>query len=258
MVIALINAGLLSFTRSLGVIMGSNIGTTISSQIIALKINEYAPIALAAGFGLHMLAKGKKWRRTGHVIFGIGLIFFGLDVMGKSVEPLQGYEPFIEWMTRMEAPVLGALMGALFTIVVQSSSATLGVIITLATQNLISLPAGIAMMLGAEIGTCADTLMATVGRSREAMRAGVFHLLFNIITVCIGVALAHPFTALVQYISAGADVSRQIANAHVLFNIAGVALFIGFTSPIAKALEWLIPNKKKSEATNPAVKPNVA
>jgi phosphate:Na+ symporter len=100
--------------------------------------------------------------------------------------------------------------------------------------------------------------MATVGRSREAMRAGVFHLLFNIITVCIGVALAHPFTALVQYISAGADVSRQIANAHVLFNIAGVALFIGFTSPIAKALEWLIPNKKKSEATNPAVKPNVA
>jgi phosphate:Na+ symporter len=258
MVIALVNAGLLSFTRSLGVIMGSNIGTTISSQIIALKLNEYAPIALVVGFGLHMLAKRKRWRRAGHVIFGIGLIFFGLDIMGKAVEPLQGHASFIGWMTRMEAPVLGALVGAVFTVMVQSSSATLGVIITLATQGLISLPAGIAMMLGAEIGTCADTLMATVGRSREAVRAGVFHLLFNVITVSIGVALAHPFTAFIQYISAGTHLSRQIANAHVLFNVAGVVLFIGFVTPVARVLQWLIPDKKKSKVPEPAIEPGVA
>jgi phosphate:Na+ symporter len=158
----------------------------------------------------------------------------------------------------MEAPVLGALVGAVFTVMVQSSSATLGVIITLATQGLISLPAGIAMMLGAEIGTCADTLMATVGRSREAVRAGVFHLLFNVITVSIGVALAHPFTAFIQYISAGTDLSRQIANAHVLFNVAGVVLFIGFVTPVARVLQWLIPDKKKSKVPEPAIEPGVA
>jgi phosphate:Na+ symporter len=245
MVIALVNAGLLSFSRSLGVIMGSNIGTTISSQVIALDINKYAPLALVIGFGLHMLAKSKKWRHTGQVIFGIGLIFFGLEVMGKSVEPLQGHQAFINWMTRLEAPVLGALVGAVFTVVVQSSSATLGIVITLATQGLISLPAGIAIMLGAEIGTCADTLMATIGRSREAVRVGVFHLLFNIITVSIGVAFAHPFTSLVTYISAGAGLSRQIANAHVLFNVTGVALFIGFVAPISKILQRFIPDKEE-------------
>jgi phosphate:Na+ symporter len=192
------------------------------------------------------------------VAFGIGLIFFGLDVMGKAVEPLQQHQSFIQWMTRMEAPILGALVGAVFTIMVQSSSATLGVIITLAMQGLISLPAGIAMMLGAEIGTCADTLMATVGRSREAIRAGTFHLLFNIITVSIGVAFAHPFTALVQYLSGGADLSRQIANAHVLFNVAGVVLFIGFVSPVARALQWLIPDKASDKQTDTAVEPGIA
>jgi phosphate:Na+ symporter len=158
----------------------------------------------------------------------------------------------------MESPLLGALVGAVFTILVQSSSATLGVIITLASQGLISLPAGIAMMLGAEIGTCADTLVATIGRSREAVRAGMFHLLFNIITVSMGVALAYPFTALVQYISSGADLSRQVANAHVLFNIASVLLFIGFITPIARALQWLIPEKKKKEAPKAATEPGVA
>jgi phosphate:Na+ symporter len=257
MVIALVNAGLLSFTRSLGVIMGSNIGTTISSQIIALHINKYAPIALVTGFGLYMIAKSKRWKRIGGVVFGMGLIFFGLDVMGKAVEPLQQQASFIEWMTRMEAPILGALVGAAFTVMVQSSSATLGVVITLASQELISLPAGIAIMLGAEIGTCADTLVATLGRSREAIRAGVFHLLFNIITVSIGVAFAHPFTALVQYISTGTDVSRQIANAHVLFNVAGVLLFISFMTPVAKGLQWLIPQKAKRQP-DAIVEPGVA
>jgi phosphate:Na+ symporter len=231
MVIALVNAGLLSFSRSLGVIMGSNIGTTISSQLIAFHMNEYAPIALVIGFGLHLLAKAKKWRRMGQVVFGIGLVFFGLEIMGNSVEPLQKYQTFIDWMMRLETPILGALVGAVVTVMIQSSSATLGIVITLATQGLITLPAGIAIMLGAEIGTCADTLMATIGRTREAVRAGVFHLVFNILTVVIGVALAHPFTAFITYISAGADISRQIANAHLLFNVAGVALFIGFVTP---------------------------
>ncbi len=257
MVIALVNAGLLSFTQSLGVIMGSNIGTTISSQIIALEINQYSPIALVVGFGLYMIVKNKKWRRIGQLVFGMGLIFFGLEVMGNAVEPLQKQQTFITWMTRLEAPILGALIGALFTIMVQSSSATLGVVITLASQNLITLPAGIAIMLGAEIGTCADTLVATIGRSRDAVRAGVFHLLFNIITVSIGVAFAHQFTALVQYISGSTPLSRQVANAHMLFNTLGVALFIGFTPIVASILKKLIPDKRTNKEPAKAVEPGV-
>jgi len=244
MVIALVNSSLLTSSQSLGVIMGSNIGTTISSQIIALQINEYSPIALLIGFGMYFIAKAKKIKRIGLLIFAMGLIFFGMDIMSKAVEPLQNHEPFIELMTRMENPLLGALMGAAFTVLIQSSSATLGIIIILATENLISLPAGIALMLGAEIGTCSDTLLATIGRSREAIRAGVFHLLFNIATVSIGVIFASQLAFLVTSISAGAPIGRQIANAHVLFNVAGVALFIGFTPLIARALAWLIPEKK--------------
>lgn len=247
MVIALVNASLLTFSQSLGVIMGSNIGTTISSQIIALQINEYAPLALVIGFGLYFIGRSKKSKQIGLLIFAIGLIFFGLDVMGKAVEPLQKHEPFIKLMTHMENPLLGALMGAAFTVLIQSSSATLGIVIILASQNLISLPAGIALMLGAEIGTCADTLLATIGRSREAIRAGIFHLLFNLITVSIGVVFASQLATLVTYISGGAPISRQIAHAHVLFNVAGVALFIGFTPLLARALIWLIPDKRAEE-----------
>lgn len=258
MVIALVNAGLLSFAQSLGVIMGSNIGTTISSQIVALEINQYAPVALAIGFGMYTIPKNKKWKSAGKLVFGIGLIFFGLEVVGNAVKPLEQHQGFLEWMTRMEAPLLGALIGAAFTVMVQSSSATLGVVITLAMQGLITLPAGIAIMLGAEIGTCADTLVATVGRSRDAIRAGIFHLTFNIITVSIGVAFAHPFAAFVQHISAGAEVSRQIANAHVIFNVGGVVLFIGFVPFISRILMWLIPDKRAAKDEAKAVQPGIA
>jgi phosphate:Na+ symporter len=257
MVIALVNAGLLTFTQSLGVIMGSNIGTTISSQIIALQINEYAPIAMVVGFGCYFMGKSKKMKRVGMLVFAIGLIFFGLDIMGNAVEPLQEHKPFISLMTRMENPILGALIGAGFTVLIQSSSATLGIVIILASQHLISLPAGIAIMLGAEIGTCADTLLATIGRTREAVRAGIFHLLFNIITVIIGVIFASQLTALVQYISGSAPISRQIANAHLLFNVAGVVLFIGFTPLLARSLVWLIPDKSQKKQAIRAIQPGM-
>lgn len=247
MVIAVVNAGLMSFAQALGVIMGSNIGTTISSQLFAFKINKYAPIALLIGLGLHFLTKSERLQQIGLIVFGVGLIFFGLDQMGESVGPLKGHKQFIEWMKGMERPLLGALVGAAVTLVIQSSSATLGLIITLASQGMITLPAGIAMMLGAEIGTCSDTILATIGRTREAVRAGVFHLLFNIVTVAIGVSFAGQLARLTEWMSAGADVARQIANAHFTFNVCGVLLFIGFTPWIASGLQWLIPDKETSE-----------
>jgi len=241
MVIALVDAGLLTFVQSLGVILGANIGTTVSSQIIAFDINQYAPVAMAVGFGLHLFGKTKGLTNAGLALLGVGLIFFGLDEMGRAVEPLREHPGFRNAMTRMESPFLGALVGAGVTVLIQSSSATLGIVITLASQGMISLPAGVAVMLGAEVGTCADTLLATIGRSREALRAGVFHLLFNLSTAAVGIAFAGQLAELAQSVSGGAGVARQIANAHVLFNAAGALLVVGALPWIARALGRLVP-----------------
>jgi phosphate:Na+ symporter len=248
MVVALVNAGLLPFPRAIGVIMGANIGTTISSQIIAFQINEYAAILLAIGFAVYFLGKTDLYKNLGLVLFGFGLIFFGLNVIEGAAKPLKDYEPFVDWMKGLENPWWGVLVGAGFTVLIQSSSATLGIVITLAAQGLVSLPAGVAIMLGAEIGTCADTLMASVGRSREALRAGVFHLAFNIVTVLIGVLFAGQLAQLAASFAPKGNISRQIANAHLLFNVSGVVLFIWFVPLISRALTSLIPDKKGYQA----------
>lgn len=145
--------------------------------------------------------------------------------------------------------MLGALAGAIFTMIIQSSSATVAVVITLAGSGLINLEAGVAIMLGAEIGTCSDTLIATIGRGRAALRTGVFHLVFNLTTACLGVALAGPLVALVDSISGGAGVGRKVANAQMLFNGLGVVLVLPFLPMIARALERLIPEADKKTAT---------
>lgn len=250
--IAIVDAGLLAFAHVIPVIMGSNIGTTLSSQIFALDIDEYAPLALAIGLGLAFIPTNPRWRQAGLIIFAIGLIFFGLHVIGDSVAPLEERPELIDWMKRMETPLLGALAGCVLTVAIQSSSATMGIIITLASQGLVSLPAGVAMMLGAEIGTCADTLIATVGRSREAIRAGLFHLLFNIITVIVGLLLIEQLTDWAM--GSAADTEQQIANAHVAFNIAGTLLFLPFTRWIAGTLSRLVPDGRpvRQESPQPA------
>lgn len=246
MVIALVDAGLLSFVQSLGVILGANIGTTVSSQIIALDVARYAPLALACGLLLGAVGRTATWRHAGTALFGMGLVFFGLAQMGAAVEPLRESGRFVDLMARLESPLLGVAVGALTTLVIQSSSATLGIAITLASQGLLTLPAGVAVMLGAEIGTCADTLIATFGRSREALRAGVFHLLFNVATAAVGVALIEPLTALGSTL--GGDTARQLANAHVAFNTLGVISVIFLLGPIARGLERLVPPRPSTTA----------
>jgi phosphate:Na+ symporter len=246
MVVALVDAGLLTFVQSLGVILGANIGTTVSSQLIALDVERYAPIALAGGLLLGAAGRTATWRHAGTALFGMGLVFFGLAQMGAAVEPLKESGRFAEWMARLESPLVGVAAGALTTLVIQSSSATLGIAITLASQGLLTLPAGVAVMLGAEIGTCADTLVATLGRSREAVRAGAFHLLFNVATAAAGVALVVPLATLARAL--GGDTARQVANAHVAFNVLGVAAAILFLGPIARGLERLVPPRRESAA----------
>lgn len=244
MIIAMVNAQLLTSRQAFGIILGSNIGTTIGSQIIAFDVGEYSAIPLIIGFIIFLAAKSQKTKQIGKSILGIGLIFFGLQYIGQAVEPLRELSSFTNLMTKIENPYWGAATGAITTFIIQSSSATVGITLSLANQSLITLPGAIAVMLGAEIGTCSDTLLASIGRSREAIRVGLFHLLFNIVTVIIGITLINPLVKLVASTSGEASLARQIANAHVLFNVLGVLLFVCFIPLISKTLTKIIPDRK--------------
>ncbi|MBX7172928.1 MAG: Na/Pi symporter [Pyrinomonadaceae bacterium] len=243
--IVLVGAGIVTFRQSLGIVMGANIGTTISSQIMALDVAEYAAIALAIGFILFLITDQKYIFRLGKIVFYLGMIFFGLLTMENAVEPLKSSQYFKDVIASFENPLQGALAGAGIAAVIQSSSATVALAITLAKQSLITLPAAVAVMLGAELGTCADTLLATVRSNRQALKTGLFHFSFNLITIIIGLILFLPFVGLIEYVSNGAAIKTQIANAHLIFNILGVIGFIGFVPVIEKTLNYFLPDEEE-------------
>ncbi len=254
LIIGFISAGLMSLSQSIGVILGANIGTTITAQIIAFEVTAYALVLIAAGVGVSFMSKNERWRGYSRVLLGLGLVFFGMNLMSEATQPLSKYAPFVETMQRMDNPLVGLAASALFTALVQSSSATTGVIIVLASQGLITLEAGIALAFGANVGTCATAFLAAVGKPRQALQAAAVHILFNVAGVVVWIGLIDPLAGIVRAISPAspeleglarlaADTPRQIANAHTLFNIANTLLFIGFTGPAARLIRWIIPDK---------------
>lgn len=245
MTIILVKTGTLTFRQSLGIVMGANIGTTFSSQIIALDIGQYSPIPIVGGLILSFIARSEKLSKTGKSILYFGILFFGLYTMERAVEPLRDDKRFVQWMTMLETPLRGVGVGAIVTIIIQSSSATVGMIITLAKKELLSLSAGIAVMLGSELGTCADTLLATIRSDRQSVKTGLFHLFFNIISISVGLLIFPWFVQLIEKISGNANLQQKIANAHIIFNIGGVLLFIPFVSVVEKLLDKLLPQKIK-------------
>lgn len=251
LVIGLVHAGALSFQQSLAVILGSNIGTTISSQLFAISVDKYSPILLVAGLLAILLGRSKPIEQYGRVVFSIGLVFFGLHLMGEAMKPLAESRSFEAWMHNLDNPIRGVLAGAGGTALIQSSSAMMGIIIKLAGTGVMSLPAGVSVMLGAEVGTCLDTLLASMGRNREAVRAGVFHLCFNIVTVALGLLLYQQLAQAAAWLPSGGSVSRQIANAHVLFNTAGALLFLPLVPFCAKGLEYLLPSQNGAPVGEP-------
>jgi phosphate:Na+ symporter len=253
MTIALVNSGALTFRQAMGVVMGANIGTTFSSQIFALDVSEYAAIPIAAGFIMMFFLKRSFYVNLGKVIFAFGLLFFGLFTMEEAVEPLKDSRYFVDWLHSLENTWKGMLTGAVVTVVVQSSSATVGMVIGLAAENLITLTAAIAVLLGAELGTCADTLIASIGRSRAAVRTGLFHLMFNVATIILGMLLLPYFTQLVIYVSTGASPTQTIANAHMLFNGLGVLLMLPFVGLFEKLLHQLVPERNEVALENGAM-----
>jgi len=247
MAIALVKSKTLTFRQAIGIVMGANIGTTISSQIIALDVGKYSSVLMAIGFILLMLGRKPVFKNIGRVILGFGLIFFGLYVVEGSVEPLKQSAGFTKWMLALESPLKGVGIGALVTLIIQSSSATVGMVIALGVKKLLSIQAGIAIMLGAELGTCSDTLLASIGKSRQAVKTGLFHLIFNVISIGLGLLLFDYFVQLVLTLSGRAPLERQIANAHVLFNCLGVLVFIPLVPLLEKILNNLIQEQETQE-----------
>ncbi|MGZ8522896.1 MAG: Na/Pi cotransporter family protein [Chitinophagaceae bacterium] len=250
MAIVLVNAKALTFRQAIGIVLGANIGTTFSSQIIAMDIGKFSPIPIFLGLLLIFFSKADWVTRTGRVIIYFGILFFGLYTMERAVEPLRDHPQFMNWMGKLESPLTGAGTGALVTLIIQSSSATVGMVITMAKKGLLSLTAAIAVMLGAELGTCADTLLATVKGNRQALKTGIFHLFFNISTIFLGLLFFPLFIQMIIFISGSAQLEQQVANAHMLFNLIGVVVFLPFIGKAEKILNKLLPDKIPQALSN--------
>lgn len=241
--IILVNSKLLSFKQAMGIVLGANIGTTVSSQIISLNIGKYSPILLVIGFLLILFGKKEQFQNIGKVVLYFGLLFFGLYTIENAVDPLKNEVFFANLMKNVENPIAGSLVGAIVTLLIQSSSATVGMAILLTKKGFLSLTGGIAIMLGAELGTCSDTIIATIRGSRAAIKTGLFHVSFNLLSIFLGLILFTPFVVLVNKISAGTSIERALANAHMIFNVSGVLLFAWTLPFFEKILNKLIPEK---------------
>ncbi len=254
LLVGFISAGLMSTSQSVAVILGANIGTTITAQILAFKVTKIALPILAAGFFVSVTAKREDWRQYGLIVLGLGLVFFGMSIMSDAMRPLRSFQPFLDFMLSLDHPLLAALVGAAFTAVIQSSSATTGILIVMAGQGLLGLETAIALALGANIGTCITAVLASLGKPREAVRTALVHVLFNVAGVLIWIGFVSELAELARFISpshqdlsgramTAAEVPRQLANVHTFFNVANTALFLGFTTQITRLVEWLVPDR---------------
>ncbi|MBF0430238.1 MAG: Na/Pi cotransporter family protein [Fibrobacteria bacterium] len=264
LMVGFISAGLMTAAQSVGVILGANIGTTITAQIIAFKISKYGLLMLASGFLLEIVIKKERFKQYAVVLMSLGFIFFGMQIMSNGTSPLREFAPFIELMCNLQNPLMGILIATIFTAIVQSSSATIGIIIVLANQGFVSLEAGIALVLGSNIGTCITAVLAALGKPREAVKAALIHVIFKVVGVLLWLPFISSFASLVREISPvaegltgmarlGIETPRQIANAHTIFNVVNAFLFLGFTNQFIKLVDKIIPSKpvKKKALVEP-------
>ena len=252
MLVSFVNSGLLSFVQGLGVILGSNIGSTITAQIVAFKVTDYALALIAVGAIMALFSKKDATKNIGFVILGFGLLFYGMKVMSDTMKPLRSNPTFNSILTSFENPFMGILAGATFTALIQSSSATTGIVITLASGGSITLEAGIPLIFGANVGTCVTALLAGLNASREAKRVAIAHVTFNLLGVGLFCFWIPTFA---EFISQTSDnIPRQIANAHTIFNILATVVFIPFTPLVAKLILQYFPDEEiDRDISKPAV-----
>lgn len=268
MLISFVGAGIMSLEHAVGVVLGANVGTTITGQMIAFKLSKLALPAIALGVPLKFFSKRRKFKHIGDIILGFGLLFFGMEVMKDGLSPIKSDPQFIEFFTKFSTESMGGillcvLMGAVLTIMVQSSSATVGLTMTLASQGLLSFPTALALVLGENIGTTITAELATIGSSSiHAHQTARAHTLFNVIGVGIMVLFFKPFIVLVDqatlWMGAGpvdlvvggesVNIARYIANGHTLFNVVNAMIFLIFLPQLIRVAVMLSPKEKKTKA----------
>lgn len=244
MVVGFVNSGMMTLRQAVWIIMGANIGTTVTGLLIALDVGALAPLLAFVGVALVVFLKKPILHHWGQIIAGLGVLFLGMGMMSDAMAPLRESEFFINLMTQMSNPLLGILVGMVFTAIIQSSSASVGILQTLASSGLISLHSAAFILFGQNIGTCITAVLASIGTSRNAKRTTIIHLLFNVIgtviftTICILTPLTDLFESLLPTSPAG-----QIAALHTTFNITTTLLLLPFGTQLAKIAERILPDR---------------
>lgn len=251
MVVGFVNAGIMTLSQAIGVIMGANIGTTVTAQLVSFKLEALAPISLGIGIILYLFTKKKKTKELATILLGFGILFTGMEFMKDAAQPLAEYEGFRDALIYFgNHQILGILAGFAITGIIQSSSASMGMLIVLASQGLIPLSAALPILYGDNIGTCVTSLISSIGASRNAKRAATMHLTFNVIgTILFMLVLGKPISMVVKYLDPN-DVARQIANAHTMFNVVNVLILLPFAKYIVKIVLKMMPiTEEESEAS---------
>ena len=258
LVVGFVSAGIMTLVQSVGVIFGANVGTTVTAQIVAFNTTALAFPLITIGFFMTFVWKQGVARHYGAMLLGLGLIFYGMAAMGSAMSPLRAHEGFAELLQSLQSPVLGMLAGAVFTALVQSSSATIGLSVVMATQGLLSLPAGIAILFGAKIGTGITAILAAIGKPQDAKRAAAVHVLFNVLGALIWLLFIPQLAGLAEMVSPVAahlqgverlaeEVPRQIANAATIWATANTVFFLPFAALFAAMAIKLIPDRTVAE-----------
>ena len=244
MVVGFVNAGIMQLNQAIGVIMGANIGTTVTAQLVSFDLEAIAPVTVGIGVIIHMVTKSEKLKSYAEILIGFGILFVGMTYMKDAMSPLREVQAFKDMLVNFgHNPILGILMGFTLTLLVQSSSASIGILLALASQGMLPLESALPILYGDNIGTCTTALISSIGTSKNAQRAAVMHLTFNIIgTLIFALILNRPIMMVVTSIDP-TNIARQIANAHTLFNITNVIIQFPFAGLIVKIAERVIPEK---------------
>ncbi|RJX29281.1 MAG: Na/Pi cotransporter family protein [Dethiobacter sp.] len=242
MLVGFVNAGLMNLSQAVSAIMGANIGTTITAQIISFKLESIALPFIGVGGLLNYFGRRRIYRYMGQTILGFGLLFLGMITMSQAMHPLRENAVFLNQLVRFgKQPLLGILFAAFFTALIQSSSAATGIIIALTLQNLVTLEAAIPLILGTNIGTCITALLASMGASLSARKAAISHVLFNVFGVLLAMIFLKPFTLLI--LESAPTVARQTANAHTLFNVLNAIVVFPFFKYFIRFINWIVPGE---------------
>ncbi|MBQ3573304.1 MAG: Na/Pi cotransporter family protein [Clostridia bacterium] len=250
MVVGFVNSGLMTLRQAVWIIMGANIGTTITGQLIALDVGALAPLLAFVGVAMIAFLKKESFHHYGNIIAGLGILFIGMNMMSSSMEPLRESETFVNLVTQFSNPLVGIVVGAVFTAIIQSSSASVGILQALAMSGVIGLPSAVYVLFGQNIGTCITAVLASIGTSRSAKRTTIIHLLFNIIgtTIFTIICMLTPLTAFMQSLTPD-NPAAQIANMHTLFNVVTTIILLPFGGYLAQLAAKILPERETEETS---------